>query len=290
MDEKTIKYRSITVNGTGVFYREAGSEQAPNLLLLHGYPSSSHMFRGLIPLLAKKFHVFAPDLPAFGFSEFPSEQEFSYSFEGYSTLVSLLLEQLGVRKTSYYLFDYGAPILMRVISNNPSSVEMLIFQNGNIYFEGLGEGLKLSADRFANQTPENLSKLQKLVEDDYVRWEYLNGSNQELVAPESYVLDNYLLKRPDVQRIQLSIKENYKTNIPLYSSWQELLKELEPPTLIVWGKNDEVFTPDGALSLHRDIKRSKLIFYPTGHFALEEYGLEIAREIIDFHTRAIASS
>jgi len=284
----SIKYKTVLINGVEIFYREAGDAGKPKLLLLHGYPASSHMFRNVIPKLSEQFHVIAPDLPGFGFSEIPSKDDFEYTFENFSKIITQFLLKLNIDKTSFYLFDYGAPIIMRLIAANPSCVEMLIFQNGAIHLEGLGNGLKNSMALFRNKTKENLQKLMKLVQPEYIEWEYFTGvKDLSKIAPESYILDQLLMEKENVKEIQLSIKEDYKSNIALYNDWQQTLIKLQPPTIIVWGENDKVFTVEGALAIHNDIEKSKLIFYPTGHFALEEFGTEIAEEIINYYQSAI---
>lgn len=282
--QSSIKYKSVNIYGTKIFYREAGSREKPNLLLLHGYPSSSHMFRNVIPELSKQFHILAPDLPGFGFSDVPSIEDFEYTFENFAKIIRQFLLQLGILKTSFYLFDYGAPVIMRVIAANPSCAEMLIFQNGTIHLKGLGSGLKNTMALFKNKTDANLEKLAKLVEPEYIKWEYLTGVKDPLrIAPESYTLDQLLMERKDLKKIHLSIKEDYQNNIVLYDSWQETLIQLQPPTLIVWGEKDKVFNVEGAFAINNDIEKSKLILYPTGHFALEEFGIEIAQEIVRYH-------
>lgn len=279
-----IRYRTIDIEGTEIFYREGGDLQKPVLLLLHGYPASSHMFRNIIIRLSEHFHIIAPDLPGFGFSAIPTEDKFEYTFENYATIIALFLKKLNVKKASFYLFDYGAPILMRIITNAPKIVEMLIVQNGNIYNEGIGDVLKETKSLFDENSEESLMKLNKKLELDYTKWEYLNGvADISKIAPESYMIDQFLMERTGIKKIQLALKRNYKTNLPLYSLWQQTLKKMQPPTLIVWGENDEVFLKQGALRMHNDLENSKLIFYPTGHFALEEFGEPIATEIIEFY-------
>lgn len=278
-----VYYHCVTLQDLQIGYREAGLANENVLFLLHGYPSSSTMFRMIMPILARKFRVIALDLPAFGFSSIPNANDFGYTFENYSALVWAFLKKLGISRASFYLFDYGAPILMRNIVKNPDMVQMLIFQNGNIYGEGVGEKLKEIKQLYDDNSNESALKLNKYFELDYTKWEYLNGvKNRSKIMPETYYLDQFLLDREGVKAIQINLKRDYKTNIALYPLWQQTLKELQPPTLIVWGENDEVFTREGAELLHRDIFNSKLIFYPTGHFALEEFGVEIANEIIVF--------
>lgn len=280
----SVVHKSISINGTEIFYREAGDKAKPNLLLLHGYPSSSHMFRNVIPLLSERFHILAPDLPGFGFSAVPSKDEFEYTFENFAIVIAGFLDKLNITKSSFYLFDYSAPILMHLIMKNRVEVDMLIFQNGNIYEEGLGDGIKNAMLLFKNETAENQSKLEKLVESEYIKWEYLTGvSNLSKIAPESYTLDQFLMQRNGLKEIHLAIKKDYGNNLAFYSAWQERIRKSQFPTLIVWGENDLVFKKEGALAIHNDLPDSKLVFYPTGHFALEEFGEEISREIISYH-------
>lgn len=278
-----VFYHYLTVENVKIGYREAGLSNPNVMFLLHGYPSSSVMFKRIIPILAKHFRVIAVDMPAFGFSDVPSEENFDYTFENYARVISAFMLKLEISKASFYLFDYGAPILMRCITQNPQIVEMLIFQNGNIYMEGVGDKLKEIKKLYDANTTESVLQLNKYFELDYTKWEYLNGvQNKDRIMPETYLFDQFLLDREGVKAIQINLKRDYKTNIELYPLWQETLKNLQPPTLIVWGENDEFFTREGAEMLHRDIPDSKLVFYPTGHFALEEFGQEIANEIIAF--------
>lgn len=278
-----VYYKYVTVKGIQIGYREAGSSNKNVLFLLHGYPSSSVMFKMIIPVLAKHFWVIAADLPAFGFSDIPGEEDFDYTFENYSELISAFMLEMEISKASFYLFDYGAPILMHSIVKNPDMVEMLIFQNGNIYIEGVGDKLKEIKKLYDANTHESGLQLNAFFELDYTKWEYLNGvQNTSRIMPEAYLLDQLLLERKGVKTIQINLKRDYKTNIEKYPLWQETLKKLQPPTLILWGENDEFFKREGAELLHKDLIDSKLIFYPTGHFALEEFGLEIASEIIAF--------
>lgn len=283
MQERNVRYKYILVNSVRIAYREAGEIGMPVLFLLHGFPSSSHMFRNVIPNLSRHFHVIAPDLPGFGFSEIPRPQEFDYTFDNYSKLIFDFMQLLNIEKGSFYLFDYGAPILMRILTKRPQMIEMLIFQNGNIYAEGITQVLKDIGKLFNEGTFDSFFKLKKYFEFDYTKWEYLNGvQDVSNIAFESYTLDQLLMDRHGVKDIQMELKDNYKTNIALYPEWQKALRQVQPVTLILWGENDEVFNKEGALMLNRDLKNSKLLFYPTGHFALEEFGEEMSDEIITF--------
>lgn len=283
MQATKIRHKAISIDSIKIAYREAGEPGKPILLLLHGFPSSSHMFRNVIPKLSKQFHVIAPDLPAFGFSDVPDLENFSYTFENYANIVAHFLEKLKITKASFYLFDYGAPILMRLLIKRPKMIEMLIFQNGNIYTEGVGDVLKEVSGLYGRDDFESYSKLKRFFELDYTKWEYTNGTQDvSNIAPETYFLDQFLMEREGVKAIQIELKRDYKTNVALYQVWQDFLKNLQPVTLIVWGENDEVFKKEGAEMLRKDIVDSKLLFYPTGHFALEEFGNDIAEEIVRF--------
>jgi len=283
MQPRKVYYKYILVNSVRIAYREAGEVGMPVLFLLHGFPSSSHMFRNIIPKLSVYFHVIAPDLPGFGFSEVPNQEEFDYTFDNYSRLMSDFMAQLNICRGSFYLFDYGAPILMRILAKRPEMIEMLVFQNGNIYDEGVGQVLRDISKLLGEATLDSFFKLKKYFEFDYTKWEYLNGVQEvSNIAVESYALDQFLMDREGVKEIQFELKANYRTNIALYPEWQRTLQELQPVALILWGENDEVFKREGALMLRQDIRNSKLIFYPTGHFALEEFGDEMAEEIITY--------
>lgn len=281
--EAKIRHKAVTIDWIKIAYREAGDSGNPTLLLLHGFPSSSHMFRNVIPKLSKHFHVIAPDLPAFGFSDVPNLETFSYTFENYATIVTHFLEKLKITKASFYLFDYGAPILMRLLVKRPGMIQMLIFQNGNIYSEGVGDVLKEVSALYRKDDFESYSKLKKFFELEYTKWEYTHGAQDiSNIGPETYFLDQFLMEREGVKEIQMELKRDYSTNVALYPVWQDFLKNLQPVTLIVWGEHDEVFKKEGAEMLRKDLFDSKLIFYPTGHFALEEFGNDIADEIITY--------
>jgi len=283
MQSTKVHYKYVLVNSVRIAYREAGEVGMPVLFLLHGFPSSSHMFRNVIPKLSGHFHVIAPDLPGFGFSEVPSLEEFDYTFDNYSKLIAAFMEHLNIRKGSFYLFDYGAPILMRILTKRPEMIEMLIFQNGNIYSEGVGQVLKDIGKLLRGATFDSYLKLKKYFEFDYTKWEYLNGAQDvSSIAVESYTLDQLLMDREGILDIQIELKDNYSTNIILYPEWQQAMRALQPVTLILWGENDEVFTREGALLLKQDLEDSKLVFYPTGHFALEEFGDAMSEEIIAY--------
>ena len=281
--EYPVYHRTMKVDGITIFYREAGDPNRPTLLLLHGFPSSSHNFRTLIPLLKDDFHILAPDYPGFGFSDMPPMSEFDYTFENYAHYIEKFLSQKGVNKCSMYLFDYGAPVGMRIIQRNPGILEHLVVQNGNIYAEGLSDILKMYRKNIDENTADSRAKVYKAFELEYTMFEYLHGvGDTTKVAPESYLLDQFLMDRPGNKEIQYKLKYDYRFNIAEYPRWQEILRKLAPRVLIVWGENDPVFLKAGALAFKRDIPGAEMYFYPTGHFALEEYAIEIAAKIRAF--------
>ena len=285
-----VYHKTIKIDGITIFYREAGDSTKPTLLLLHGFPSSSHNFRTLIPLLKDDFHILAPDYPGFGFSDMPQMSDFDYTFDNYSRYIEKFLSLKGVEKCSMYLFDYGAPVGMRIIQRNPGILEHLVVQNGNIYAEGLSDILKGYRKNIDENTAASRALVYKAFELEYTMFEYLHGvSDPSKVAPESYQLDQLLMDRPGNKEIQYQLKYDYRFNIAEYPRWQETLRTLAPQTLVVWGENDPVFLKPGALALKKDIPSTEIHFYPTGHFALEEYGVEIAERIKVFLKRAYAN-
>ncbi|MCW3464380.1 alpha/beta fold hydrolase [Chitinophaga nivalis] len=278
-----VYHKTIEVDGVHIFYREAGDTTKPTLLLLHGFPSSSHNFRTLIPLLKDDFHILAPDYPGFGFSDMPAMSAFDYTFENYALYIEKFLFLKGVHKCSMYLFDYGAPVGMRIIQRNPGILENLIVQNGNIYAEGLSDILKMYRKNIDENTAASRAEVYKAFELEYTMFEYLHGvSDPTKVAPESYQLDQFLMNRPGNKEIQYKLKYDYRFNIAAYPQWQQTLRKIAPRVLIVWGENDPVFLKAGALAFKKDIAEPEIHFYPTGHFALEEYVVEIAARIKTF--------
>ncbi|WP_073080437.1 alpha/beta fold hydrolase [Chitinophaga jiangningensis] len=278
-----VYHRTINIDGISIFYREAGDPSKPTILLLHGFPSSSHNFRTLIPLLKEDYHILAPDYPGFGFSDMPALADFEYTFENYSLYIEKFLALKGVKKTSMYLFDYGAPVGMRIIQRNPAILEHLIVQNGNIYAEGLSDILKNYRKNIDENTPASRAEVYKAFELEYTKFEYLHGvSDPAKIAPESYQLDQLLMNRPGNKEIQYQLKYDYRFNIAEYPRWQQTLRTISPKVLIVWGQNDPVFLQPGALAFRKDIPDAEIHFYPTGHFALEEYAGEIGAQILAF--------
>ena len=286
--EHRVYYRSIRVDGINVFYREAGDSKAPALLLLHGFPTSSHMFRGLIPMLSDRYRVVAPDLPGFGFSEAPDRAQFNYSFDHLTHVIERFTETVGLRRYALYVFDYGAPIGFRLALAHPERVTAIISQNGNAYEEGLSQGWNPIQKYWKEPTETNRAALRDFLKPETTRFQYVHGvSDETLVAPESYALDSALLGRPGKDEIQLDLFLDYASNVGLYPKFQEYLRAEQPPLLAVWGKNDPFFLAAGAEAFKRDDPEAEVHFYDTGHFALETHVYEIAAAIRDFLGRHV---
>jgi pimeloyl-ACP methyl ester carboxylesterase len=278
-----VHYKTVRVNEQDVFYREAGAESAPTILLLHGFPTSSNMFRNLIPLLANSFHVIAPDYPGFGLSSMPDHKSFAYTFENLTNVVEQLVKTLNLKKYSLYVMDYGAPIGYRLALRLPDRVQALIVQNGNAYEEGLLEFWDPIKKYWADPTPENRKALNFLVDQKSTQWQYETGvADKTLLDPTAWILDQVGLDRPGNLEIQMDLFLSYGTNVPLYPEFQAFFRKYQPPTLIVWGKNDFIFPPQGAAPYSRDLKNLETHLLDTGHFALETHGAEIADRITDF--------
>lgn len=278
-----VRYRTLQVDDLDVFYREAGPQDAPTILLLHGFPTSSNMFRNLIPRLAPSFHVVAPDYPGFGQSSMPSHNDFAYTFENLTNVLERLVEQLGLTRYSLYVMDYGAPVGYRLALRHPDRVRALIVQNGNAYDEGLREFWDPIKKYWNDPTPDNRQALHFLVDPKSTRWQYENGvADRTLLDPTAWTLDQAGLDRPGNDEIQLDLFHSYGTNVPLYPQFQAFFRQYQPPTLIVWGKNDFIFPPEGAAPYARDLKDVETHLLDTGHFALETHGEEIAARIEEF--------
>ena len=277
-------YNVVKVQGLDIFYREAGSKDKPTILLLHGFPTSSQMFRNLIPALADRFHLVAPDYPGFGHSSMPGVGEFEYTFDNLATVIDAFTRELKLTKYSLYVQDYGAPVGFRLAVKHPERVQALIVQNGNAYDEGIANAFwdPLRA-YWKERTPANAAPLLKALELEGTRWQYTHGVRRpELISPDTWRLDQALLDRPGNKDIQLQLFYDYGTNPRHYAEWQAYFRRYQPPTLIVWGKNDEIFPAAGAHPYLRDLPRAKLHLLDTGHFALEEEGATIARLIREF--------
>jgi pimeloyl-ACP methyl ester carboxylesterase len=281
-------YHHAIVDGSKIFYREAGSKTAPTILLLHGFPTSSHMFRNLIPALADRYHVVAPDLPGFGFSDAPDRTRFRYTFEHLAEVIDKFTQTIGLERFAIYIFDYGAPVGLRLALAHPERITAIISQNGNAYEEGLSQGWNPIQKYWKEATKENRAALRDFLTPEATKSQYLYGVIDEtLVAPETYQLDSALLARPGNDEIQLDLFLDYASNVALYPKFQEYFRVKQPPLLAVWGKSDPFFLPPGAEAYKRDIPDAEVHFYDTGHFALETHHQEIAAAIRDFLGRKL---
>jgi pimeloyl-ACP methyl ester carboxylesterase len=282
------KYQHSTVDGHRIFYREAGSKTAPTILLLHGFPTSSHMFRNLIPALSGHYHVVAPDLPGFGFSDAPERKQFPYTFDHLAKVIASFTDAIGLKTFAIYVFDYGAPVGFRLALEHPERVTAIISQNGNAYEEGLSEGWNPIQKYWQQPTSENRTALREFLTPESIKWQYTHGvQDTTLVAPEAYELDSALLARPGNDEIQLDLFLDYASNVALYPKFQEYFRSKRPPLLAVWGKHDPFFLPPGAEAFKRDNPNAEVRFFDAGHFALETHAQEIARAILDFLGRKL---
>ena len=281
-------FHTVEADGVRVFYREAGPADAPVLLLLHGYPTSSHMFRELIPRMATSYHVIAPDLPGFGFTTVPGERDYKYSFDALAQTAEAFVEALGLKKYALYIFDYGAPVGLRLALEHPERVTAIVSQNGNAYEEGLGDAWDPIRRYWATPSAENREALRRAVLTlEGTRWQYTHGvANPETVAPESYTLDQTLMERPGNTEIQLDLFLDYASNLELYPKFQAYFREFKPPLLAIWGKNDPFFIPPGAEAYRKDNPNASVKFLDTGHFALETHVDEIAEAMHELLGRA----
>ena len=284
-----IRYQYAAVDGIKIFYREAGSKTAPTILLLHGFPTSSHMFRNLIPALADRYHVVAPDLPGFGFSDAPDRKRFGYTFETLAMLIGSFTQTIGLDRFAIYVFDYGAPVGLRLALAHSDRITAIISQYGNAYEEGLSQGWNPIQKYWKEPTAENRAALRDFLTPEATKSQYLYGvQDAALVAPESYELDSALLARPGNDEIQLDLFLDYASNVVLYPKFQEYFRTKRPPLLAVWGKNDPFFLPPGAEAFKRDNPGAEVHFLETGHFALETHTQEIGNAIRDFLGRKLA--
>jgi pimeloyl-ACP methyl ester carboxylesterase len=281
-----INYRTADVDGWKIFYREAGSRHAPTLLLLHGFPSAGHMFRDLIPHLADRFHIVAPDLPGFGQSDLVARGMFAYTFDHIAEVIDRFTEVIGLKRFAIYVFDYGAPTGFRIAAKRPERITALISQNGNAYEEGLSDGWNPIRAYWEDASEKNREALRTLLKPETTVWQYTHGvPDATKVSPDGYSLDNFYLSRPGADEVQLDLFGDYKSNIALYPAFQNYFRTHKPPFLAVWGKNDPFFLPPGAEAFKRDIPNATVRFFDTGHFALETHAAEIAAAIRDFLPR-----
>lgn len=280
---QTTHYNNTEVNGIKIFYREAGSKDAPTLLLLHGYPTSSHMFRNLIPILSKKYHVIAPDLPGFGYSDAPDHLSFQYTFDNLANTMQGFIDKLGLKRFAMYVFDYGAPTGFRLALANPEKITGIISQNGNAYEEGLSTGWNPIQKYWKEPSQANRDALKDFVSKESTWFQYHEGaSDAALIAPETYTLDQHFLDRPGNIEIQLDLLKDYRTNVALYPKFQAYFRDKKPMMLAVWGSQDPYFLPAGAEAYKHDNPNAAVKFYKTGHFALETHYKEIGNDILLF--------
>jgi pimeloyl-ACP methyl ester carboxylesterase len=276
-------YKYATVGGRKIFYREAGSKDAPTILLLHGFPSSSHMFRDLIPLLAGYYHLVAPDFPGFGQSDMPDRNKYDYTFSNIANTIAQFINQLGLKKFAIYIFDYGSPVGLRVALQMPNRISAIISQNGNAYEEGLSNGWDPIRAYWQDPSRSNRDALRVFLKPETTTFQYTHGvPDPSVVSPDGRSLDDFYLARPNADEVQLDLLKDYANNVALYPQFQEYFRKYQPPLLAVWGKNDPFFLPAGAEAFKRDIPTAQVQFYDTGHFALETHAAEIAAMIRDF--------
>ena len=278
-----VHYRTVDVDGYDVFYREAGDRSKPTLLLLHGFPTSSHMFRDLIPLLADSFHLVAPDLPGFGLSALPARQDFTYSFDHLATVIGRFTEVIGLDRFAIYIFDYGAPTGLRIAMAHPERVTGIVSQNGNAYEEGLSQGWNPIQRYWRDPSDANRQALRQFLTPESIRWQYEDGvPDATLVSPDGSALDAWYTGRPGVDEIQLDLFLDYASNVALYPAFQAYFRQHQPKLLAIWGRNDAFFLPPGAEAYRRDLPRAEVRLLDTGHFALETHAAEIADAIRRF--------
>jgi pimeloyl-ACP methyl ester carboxylesterase len=277
--------RRVTADGISIFYREAGPADGPVVLLLHGFPTSSFQFRELIPRLADKYRVIAPDLPGFGVTEVPAERKYTYTFDSLAKSIEAFTDALALQRYALYIFDFGAPTGLRLAVSRPERVTAIFSQNGNAYEEGLGETWAPLKQYWNDETAENREMVRKLLGADGIRFQYFHGvPNPQSIAPESYTLDTALIERPGNMEIQLDLHLDYRNNIPVYPKFHEYFRQFKPPFMAIWGKNDPFFIPAGAEAYKKDLPSASIRFVDSGHFALETHVEEIAegmRELFD---------
>lgn len=285
--ETEIVLRRAEIGDVSIFYREAGRREDPTILLLHGFPTSSHQFRHLIPCLADRYHVVAPDLPGFGFTTAPDE--FNYSFASLASVMEAFTDAIGLARYAIYIFDYGAPVGLRLAMARPGAIAAIVSQNGNAYEEGLSDGWAPTKAYWADPSPANREAMRTMFTLETTRWQYTHGAPDETqVAPEGYWLDYALLSRPGAAEIQLRLIADYASNVALYPRIQQYFRDHQPPLLAVWGDKDPFFLPAGAEAFRRDLPGAEVRFLDTGHFALETHAREIADHMLDFLDRRLS--
>ena len=278
-----VIYQTAHVDGLNIFYREAGNRKLPSILLLHDFPSSSHMFRDLIPILAEHYHVLAPDFPGFGQTELPDHKQFSYTFSNLANVIGKFIETTGLKKFSIYIFDYGAPVGLRVVLKDPDRIQAIISQNGNAYVEGLSDGWNPIRAYWKDPSQKNRDALRSMLTPQTTEFQYLHGvAHKSSVSPDGRSLDDFYLARPGAHEAQLDLFLDYANNVEMYPEFQKYFRERKPPFLAVWGRNDPFFLPAGAEAFKRDIPNAEVQFFDTGHFALETHCKEISAAILKF--------
>ena len=283
-----IKYQSICINGLNIFYRKAGDKSSPTLLLLHGFPTSSHMFRNLIPILAEHYHVVAPDFPGFGQTDLLDHKQFSYTFANLADIIGNFTEAIGIKKFSMYIFDYGSPVGLRMALKHPERIQAIISQNGNAYVEGLSDGWNPIRAYWKDPSQKNRDALRSMLTPQTTEFQYVHGvTDKSMVSPDGRSLDDFYLARPGAHEAQLDLFLDYANNVEMYSEFQNFFRKHRPPFLAVWGKNDPFFLPAGAEAFKRDIPTAEVQFFDTGHFALETHCEEIAMSILKFLKKAV---
>ncbi|MBK1897366.1 alpha/beta fold hydrolase [Chryseobacterium paridis] len=284
METNQIHYRNVKADGLNVFYREAGPKNGPVVLLLHGFPTSSFMYRNLIPILSTKYHVIAPDMPGFGFTDAPGTNDYQYTFENLTKTMQAFINELRLKRFAVYIFDYGAPVGLRLALANPEKITGIISQNGNAYEEGMSRGWNGLKEYWKSRTPEMKEKIIKpAMSFKTTKWQYETGvSDLSLLEPETYTLDQYFLDRPGMADKQMDLMADYESNIKLYPAFHAYFREYKPMLLAVWGNKDPYFIPPGAEAFKKDLPNAKVKLYDTGHFALETHLKEISTEILEF--------
>jgi len=282
----TVHYHTVDVDGLKVFYREAGTAGAPKLLLLHGFPTAGHMFRDLIPQLADRFHLIAPDLPGFGQTQLPPRSQFQYTFENIANVIERFTQIVGFDRFAIYVFDYGAPTGFRIAAKHPERITAIISQNGNAYEAGLSEGWNPIRAYWQDRSAANREALRAFLAPATTRWQYVHGvADESAVSPDGIALDNFYLSRQGADEVQLDLFGDYQSNVALYPAFQQYFRTHRPRLLAVWGRNDPFFLPAGAESFRRDIPEAQVRFFDTGHFALETHAAPIAEAIRAFLTQ-----
>ncbi len=284
----TTRFHTVDVDGTAIFYREAGDRSHPTILLLHGFPTASHMFRDLIPTLADRYHVIAPDLPGFGQSAMPARDAYAYTFDNIANTIDRFTEVVGLAKFAVYIFDYGAPIGLRIAAKHPDRITAIITQNGNSYLEGVSEAFNPVQAYWANPTDANRAALRGFLAPETTLFQYTHGADASLVSPDGRNLDDFYLARPGNDEIQLDLLLDYASNVAAYEVFQAYFRAHQPPLLAVWGKNDPFFIPPGAEAFKRDLPNADIRFFDTGHFALETHAAEIGAAIGEFLAATLA--